>query len=195
MAQQATMLVAPALERGNATKLLMMHAIQPNPLLTPFLDRVAQLGRITVETNGVRVQGVDLHSSLEELDQNLRGHLRHPDALRHRPIDEIHADAVELVASFSVDGGLLDRFEFEEAWSSCDCTARHDERSRNEDGVEEVVSDLAVRLETIDGADGVGIVGVKRVKEERDRGVDVGVKSVLCLFLGGKSISILGEFV
>lgn len=112
------MLVGAAFEGSNAVELLVVHAVETDPFLSPLANHIAQFRRIMVETDGVRVQGLDLDSASEVLQQNLCEHLGHTDTLGDRAVYEIHTQTVELVGSLSVDHCGDDRLELEETRSA-----------------------------------------------------------------------------
>ena len=144
--------IIPTLQRSNPIKLLMMHTNQPNPLPPPLRNRLAELRLILVELDRVRIQAINLHRPTERPQMDNRRDPANPNGMRHGPVDEVHALAYEAVHRLPVDRRPRPVSQLEEAGEPGDGAPRDEEGARDEDGVEEVPGDLAVRGEALEGA-------------------------------------------
>lgn len=143
--------IIPALQRSNPIILLMMHANQSNPLLPPLRDRLAELRLVLVELDRVRIQAINFHRSTERPQVNNRRNPANANGMRHGPVDEVHALTHETVHRLPVDRGPGPGRQLEETREPGEGTPRHEDGTRDEDGVEQVPGDLAMGSESVEG--------------------------------------------
>lgn len=181
------------LEGGNPIELLVVHPDKLHPLLASLADGLLQLVALGMVPNRVRVQAIYLHSPFEGLDQDIRRDAIDPDRLRHRSVHEIDTLAVELIARDPVDRDARPRHQLKETRQPGDGAAGDDGGARDEDRVEEVVGDLVVGLEALNGAYRVLVVRLDGRQKEVHGGEDVDVEIRLG-FLGDEVIAVGDEF-
>lgn len=150
-----------------------MNPPKVRPFLASLHHRLLQLGRVGMEPNRVGIQRVDLNCSFELLDEDLRGDFRYPDSLGERPVYEVHAHAAQLVAPHGLHIRIYSRVQPEQTRRAGNSTARNENRTWDEDGVEEVPGYLAMGFQLVDGTDGVLIVGIDGGKKEVNGGKDI----------------------
>ena len=109
------------------------------------------------------------------------------------PINEIHALEIKLEHRFSFNLGTNPRSEFEDPLEASDSAACDHEATRDEDGVEQVKGDLAVRCEPIEFGESAGVVGSDgRVQEVH--GFEHVVVFLCTTFFGLEGCCVVEEF-
>jgi hypothetical protein len=178
-----------ALQGCDALVLLVLDPSQGSPFPSTVDERLPETVCFGVIQDGKGVQGGDLDGALERLEIDDSFHATDSDGVGGGLVDEIDALAGELVARSAIAGGAGEGDELVGAPFARDGALCDEDGAGDQDGVEILVFDLAVRDEVPDGGYGRAVVGVQPLEQDVDGGQDV-FFLVRLYFLGGDFVAV-----